>query len=96
MFDCPENLSKNQLIHNFANSEGVGIMEILKELPDEFKYNDFIQLSQTMYKITISTSKRNLKIMIEKGFLIRIEKGIYQKTDKLKEYMENFKNDYFK
>ena len=70
-------------------------MDILKNLPDIFTGNDYTLLSNNMYKIAYSTSKRSLKIMADKGYLIRIEKGLYQKTDKLKQYIADFRNSYF-
>ena len=33
--------------------------------------------------------------MTERGYLNHIDKGLYQKSVKLKEYMINFKKEYF-
>ena len=71
------------------------VMDIMNNLSEQFSTNSFEQLAYTMYKMSKSSSTRSLRTMTERGYLNRIDKGLYQKSEKLKEYMINFKKEYF-
>ena len=70
------------------------ILDVLKELPDDFSTAEFVQMAYLMYNISESTARESLRTQVKKHYLEDISSGKYRKTDKLKAYMEEVRQYY--